>query len=346
MFQFAHPWFLLLLVLIPVIIRAWLRRRRASVRFSDTALVSGVPAQRGRHVEHYGALARAIALSAFVAAIAGPRVADWRTRIPTEGIAIMMVIDVSGSMATRDFNWRGQSISRLDAAKRAFQLFLMGGHGPNGERLDGRPTDLVGLVTFAQRPECRCPLTLSHAVLMRLLDDEQPRAIPGDSETNISDAIVLALHRLDAVGARRKVMIVLSDGEHNVPEPRSEWTPRQAGQLAANLQTPIYTIDAGSDEAAANDDAPPEGPTRASVRGSAISTLRSIAKLTSGKAFQAPDIRGLFTVYQEIDRLEKSAIQSFQYLRYYEGYLWLGLLALGTWLGICVVENTVWLRIP
>lgn len=345
MLQFAHPWFLLLLGLVPAVIVAWRRRRRASVRFSDIALFAEVPFGRSRIAERFAIATRAGCLFLLVIALAGPRLPDWRTRIPTEGIAIMMVLDVSGSMGTRDFHWDGQPITRLEAAKRAFQLFLTGGDGPHGEHLDGRPSDLIGLVTFAQRPDCPCPLTLSHAVLLRLLDDEQPRTVPGESETNISDAITFALHRLEAAPVRRKVMILLSDGEHNVPQPRSAWTPRQAAQIAANLHVPIYTIDAGVEASAAEAGAT-DAPTRAEARASALQTLQSIATITSGSAFQAHDTAALLAVCQEIDRLEKNEIQSFQYLRYYEGYPWLLLAALATWFVMYVLESTIWLRIP
>ena len=88
-----------------------------------------------------------------------------------------------------------------------------------------------------------------------MLDAEQPRSMTGESETNISDAVALGLARLRAAGARRKVLVLLTDGEHNVSTPRSGWSPRQAAQIAASLDVPIYTIDAGSDGPTAEADA-------------------------------------------------------------------------------------------
>src|SRR5439155_11825117 len=153
-----------------------------------------------------------------------------------------------------------------DAAKLAFRLFVAGGDAGNGLQLTGRPNDLIGLVTFARWPASACPLTLSHSVLLRMLDAEQPRSLPGESETNISDAVTLGLHRLDGVKARRKVLVLISDGEHNVPKPGSEWTPRQAAQVAANLHVPIYTIDAGSEPGPDDDAAAARAPTREEVQ--------------------------------------------------------------------------------
>jgi Ca-activated chloride channel family protein len=351
MIQFAHPWLLLLLPLVPVLVWRWLRHRHGALRFPDTAVFAGLPAGRSRVARRWGAGLRAAALVLLVLALAGPRFGDWRTRIPTEGVAVAVVLDVSGSMATPDFDWDGRPVSRLEAAKRALQLFVSGGDGPGGRHLEGRPNDLVGLVTFAQRPECPCPLTLSHAVLLLQLDAEQPRSIPGESETNLSDAVTLGLHRLKAVKVRRKVLILLSDGEHNVTRPRSEWTPRQAAQIAANLHVPVYTIDAGSDRGAeeagpAQPDGGADAPNRAQVRASAVRALRSLASLTGGKHFPAHDTAALLAACQDIDRLEKEEIQSFQYLRYSEGYAWFGLAALALWSGLQLLEKTVWLRVP
>jgi Ca-activated chloride channel family protein len=253
-----------------------------------------------------------------------------------------MLVDVSGSMAERDFDWNGEPISRLDAVKRAFRLFVEGGETPDGATLDGRPQDQIALVAFATRPESPCPLTLSHSVLLRLLDALQPRAIPGEMETNVSDALVLGLHRLENAAAKRKVMVLLSDGEHNVPHPQSGWTPRQAAQIAANLDVPVYTIDAGGIGAGA------EGVAGASAatREEGIHTLGEIAHITRGQSFRAGDTRQLLATCQAIDRLERQEIQSFQYRRYTEGYPWLGLAAFLTLVMIRVLELTAWRRVP
>src|SRR5262249_26551214 len=154
------------------------------------------------------------------------------------------------SMAEPDFDWQGRPINRLDAAKRVFRLFVAGGEGPDGQHLEGRSGDLIGLVTFATWPESLCPLTLSHSVLLRMLDEEEgrgvrPRTVPTESRTNIGDAIAWGLHRLDKAATARKIIVLLSDGEHNVPPPAL--TPRQAAQLAANKRVPVYAIDAGGE---------------------------------------------------------------------------------------------------
>jgi Ca-activated chloride channel homolog len=342
--EFSQPWLLLLAVLAPLLVWIWLRgRHRGALRYPNTAILIELPAGRRRLVRWGGAGMRALGLLLMIVALAGPRWPDLRTRIATEGIAMIMVVDVSGSMAEPDFTWKGQRITRLDAVKRAFTLFVAGGEGPDGQALDGRPDDLIGLVTFATRPETSCPLTLSHSALLRILAKEEPRALPNESQTNIGDAIAWALQRLEIAGSRRKVMLLLTDGEHNVPPPALK--PRQAAQIAARMEVPIYTIDAGGESA--NEAADREGsPASAADRANAERILQAVAKLTGGQCFRAHDSQALLNVCRDIDRLERQPIQSFQYRRYYEGYPWFGLAALVFLVGVRVCEMTLWQRVP
>jgi Ca-activated chloride channel family protein len=350
MFQFANPWFLLLALAAPLIVWWRLRQRRNALRHPSAALLLGLPAGRARAARWGGALLRALALLLLAVALAGPRWPDRRTRIETEGVALVLLVDVSGSMAEPDFDWRGEPMTRLDAVKRVFRLFVEGASGadplPEGvapNSFQGRATDLIGLVTFATRPETACPLTLSHSVMLRQLDAERPRSVPGDSETNLSDAIALGLHRLQSAGPRRKALLLLTDGEHNVVHPQSGWTPRQAAQVAGSLGVPIYTIDAGGTlaipEAGAKE-------TDTVLRTTAIQTLEDVARISHGRYFAAHDTAGLLAACRDIDALERADIQSFQYRRYHESYPWFALAAFGVCLGVLALEMTVWRRIP
>jgi Ca-activated chloride channel family protein len=169
-----------------------------------------------------------------------------------------------------------------------------------------------------------------------MLDDAQPLP-PPDSETNISDAIVLGLHRLQSAGPRRKVLILLTDGEHNRLEPSSRWSPIQAAHVAAGLKVPVYTIDAGPASSAGQPDP---------RRNQAERTLRDIADITGGKYFPAHDTGALLDACRVLDRLERNRIQSFQYRRYHEAYPWL---ALGAFLCLILalsLEATLWRRLP
>ena len=342
MLHFANPPFLLLMLAVPPLVWWWLRQRGGALRYPATGSLSGLPGGRGTWARYGGAGLRALALGLLVVALAGPRWPDRRTRIDTEGIALQMVVDVSGSMAEPDFDWDGP-VARLEAVKRAFRLFVTGGDA-EGAHFEGRGSDLIGLVTFGTRPECACPLTLSHSVLLKLLDDERPRSVPGESETNVSDALVLGLHRLHAAGARRKVLVLLSDGEHNVSPTPSGMTPRQASQIAANLGVRVYCIDAGGDGSSVLQ--PGARASTLANRAEGLRTLQEVAHITGGRCFSARDTKSLLAVWREIDALERSDIISFQYRRYYEGFAWFALAALAVWLLVGALELTVWQRVP
>jgi Ca-activated chloride channel family protein len=338
MVRFTEPAFLLLLLAVPPVLWWWLRQRRTALRYPATDWLAVLPRGRSRWAERSSVALRGTALALLIVALAGPRWPDRGSRIPTEGIAIQMVVDTSPSMGERDFDWQGLPLSRLEAAQKAFRLFVAGtkdGGDSDGPRFEGRPSDLIGLVTFGDRPEVTCPLTLSHAVLLHILARTEPLRV---SETNISDALVLALYRVKDAAPKRKVLILLSDGEHNYLTPRSEWTPRQAGQIAANLGIPIYAIDSGGDPGATDESS--------AVREQGVRTLRDLARITGGKYFPARDADALLAVCRDIDQREREEIESFQYRRYHEGFRWFALAAFALFVSACVLDRTVWLRIP
>jgi Ca-activated chloride channel family protein len=341
MFQFAQPLYLLLWLVLPLVVWWCLRRRARGVPHPSLALFEGLPVGRARLAEYGGLTIRVLALALLVVALAQPRWPDLRTRLDTDGIAIMLVVDVSGSMAERDFVADGEPIRRLDAVKRVFRVFVSGGESG----FQGRSSDLLGLVTFATRPETTCPLTLNHSTLLRLLETEEPRGVPGESETNLSDAVTVGLGRLRAAGPRRKVLVLLTDGEHNQAQTRSEWTPRQVAQVAASLGIPIYAIDAGA-PVPSGDEADAELSALLRARDEAVATLQDMARLTRGQYFAARDIAALGTAYRAIDRLERTTIASFQYRRYHEVYPWVGLSSFVLFVMALVLEQTLWRRLP
>jgi Ca-activated chloride channel family protein len=344
MFSFASPAYLLLLLAVPPLVWLHLRQRGRAVPHPSLALFAGLPVGQSRLARHGGLFLRVLALVLLAVALAQPRWPDLRTPLDTEGIAIVMVLDASGSMGERDFDWNAQTVSRLEAVRRVFRLFVAGSASgeqlPDGSpgRLEGRPGDLVGLVTFATRPEVTCPLTLSHSTLLRLMDAEQPRGVTGEAETNISDAVVIGLQRLKAAGPRRKVLILLTDGEHNQTSPRSGWTPEQTAILARDLGIPIYTIDAGRESPATGDSA--------DSRKRAVATMQQMAAVSGGQYFEAGDTPALLSACQAIDRKEKTPIASFQYRRYHEGYPWFALASFVLFVLALMLERTVWRRLP
>jgi Ca-activated chloride channel family protein len=337
-FHFANPGFLWLCLAVPPLVWWWLRQRRHAVRHPAAGFLAGLPPGRAGIARWGGALLRALALLVLAIALAGPRWPDLKTRIETEGVAIMMVVDASGSMATTDFKWEGEDIARIEAARRAFALFVNGGPGEGGVNLDGRPTDLIGLVAFASRPDAVCPPTLSHSVVMKLLEKQDPEENhrKGEGFTNMSDALVVALVRLHLTPARRKVIVLLTDGDYSrgKSNTRSGWKPVAVARIAAQMNVPVYCIDADTN------------PDTTTERREAIQTQQDIAATSGGQYFRAGDTRGMLAAYQAIDKLEKSDITSYRYRRYFELYPWLGGSAFLLLVLTTVLELTVWRKLP
>ncbi len=346
--SFADPAFLWLAPLAALVPWWWLRRPRPALRFSDAARFAGRAGRRAALARWGGAAARGLAGLALVLACAGPRTPDLRTRLPAEGIAVMMAIDVSGSMETDDVAWApgAPPVTRLEAARRAFKLFVGGGEAPDGTTFEPRPGDAVGVIAFAAVPQTACPLTLNHSVLFKVVDDLASKAGP-DAGTNIGDAVAEAVERLDAVKAgKRKVLILLSDGEHNVfkeddpgakrPGIDRTMKPREAAQLAANLGVRVYTIDTGGD--------PPPGaaPDAAARRRDGREALRRVAEMTGGQSFAATSGSELLAAYREISALEKVPEKAPSYRRHFEYYAWCAAAALVLLLATHALERTRW----
>ncbi len=341
----THPWTMAFLAMLPPLAWWWLRQQRGAVRYPGTTLLGKLPAGCSRRARYGSLLLRCLGLALLITAMAGPRWPDLRSRVPTEGIAIEMVVDVSGSMAERDYQWMGQAISRLDAVKQVFSLFVAGGELPGGGRLEGRASDLLGLVVFGTDAESPCPLTLSHSTLLQMLQAEKPRE--GDAaRTNLSDGIVRALLRLRDAKPRRKVIILFSDGEHNIPKEatKSEMLPREAAQLAGSLGVVIHTIDAGGTTPSISE--PGVAESSATTRDQGRKTLHELAHITHGEYSEARDTNTLGEVCRRIDGLERDPIESFQYRRYHEAYPWFGLAALACLGGVYFLELTWWRRVP
>ncbi|MCS7020965.1 MAG: VWA domain-containing protein [Gemmataceae bacterium] len=338
--QFAYPEAWLMTPLIVGAVWWWYRRRRPAINYSDLQLFGGQVGRRPSWVRWGGFFGRLVAGLALVAACAGPRRPDERTRLPAEGIAIMMVLDVSGSM-NEPLTWTdgADTLTRLEAARRAFLLFVFGGTSDDGVDFPGRPADAIGLVTFAAIPRTVCPLTFNHAsVLRQQVERLEPKA-GVDAGTNIGDAIAEGLIRLQAASSQRRVLILLSDGEHtHITD--DNLRPRQAAQLAANLGVPIYTIDSAGEP---GPDSPEEIRRHREI---GRQTLQDIAAMTGGQYFAATDGAALRQAFRQLDALERSPMTTFLYRRYYEYYPYPLATAGLILLGVLLLETTRWRTMP
>ena len=332
--HFTYPWFLLLLGMVPLLVWRYLKQSRGAWQFSDQRLLPVLPSLLVRLAWCGGLLLRISTIVLAILALAGPRWVDETSRIPTEGISIAMIVDVSVSMGYEDFAWENTKTTRLLGVKKLFRLFVAGGTGPDGVELKGRPNDLIALVAFATHPETVCPLTLEHMALLKIMEKQEPRKGVNEGTTNPGDAIAWALHVLQQAPTKRKVVVFLTDGESNVDK---TYRPRQAAQLAANLSIPIYAINASPE---------PKDQAEAEVFEGARVMMQTLANMTDGAYLRAQDGRGLLKAYESIDRLERERIQSFQYRRFDEGFYWFALAALACGLTMIVLESTLWRRVP
>lgn len=338
--QFAHPEFLWLLPLAAVVAWWWLRRSRPAVRFSDSSLFTGARGSKARRAVWGGVALRALACLALVVGCAGPRLPDEQTRLPAEAIAIMMVMDVSGSMDAQVPWAAGQPpVTRLEAARRAFKFFVAGGEAPDGTRFEARPSDQIGLIAFAVIPQTACVLTLNHSVLLKEADTLKPW-YGVSAGTNVGDAITEALIQLDAAkGAKSKVLILLSDGQH-IQSKDSIHKPLQAAQLAANLGFKVYTIDAGGDPALIAD------PSERAEREEGRQTLKAVADMTGGRAFTANAGSDMLAAFKVIDSMERTVVVAPQYRRYFEYYPWCAAAAVVLLLTVHLLDRTRWRVVP
>lgn len=331
MITFGQPWFLILLGFIPLI--WWVHfnpRRRAQLRFTGIdRLKQGTPSW-SQYARHLPPLLRSIAVALLVVAIARPQKADEETRISTEGIAIQLVLDRSGSMNNEDFvDANGRRRTRLDAVKSVVRQFVQG----DGDELKGRDDDLVGLIVFARYADTECPLTHDHQHLARALEKvEVPRTRDEDG-TAIGDALLLGVERTrniarrfgedDAFKIKSRVIILLTDGEQNF----GKYLPTEAAEAAAAVGVKVYTIGAAPEYQEQNVGGLlfQQRTVRVPVQVNE-EELQKVASLTGGKYFRARDAESLRAIYEEIDRLERTTIDRESFFRYEElAYKWLQL---------------------
>lgn len=312
--RLASPWWLLALVLLPLVWAGLRRRRHAAVRFPTLTDVraAGLGGGTARRLL-LGAL-RLAAVALVIGALARPQLGREETRVHREGVDVMLAVDVSGSMLAEDFSVDGARASRLAAVKDVVRDFI-----------DGRPNDRMGLVLFAGRPYTQAPLTLDHGWLKQHLDRAEVGMI--EDGTAVGSALATAVNRLRPSSAKSKFVVLLTDGQSNA----GRVSPTTAADAAAALGIKVYTIGAGTRGMA------PYPAT--DLFGNRVyrpvpvdideASLQAIAKATGGRYFRATDTDSLRQIYAEIDRAERVAFEAPVYQDYREGYPWLAWPALG-----------------
>lgn len=327
-FRFDDPLWLFALLVVPVMVIVENRRAaRRGVLFSTATLFAKLPRGFAERAAPYLPWLARLGIVLVVVALSRPQIGRSEFRVRTEGIAIQLAIDRSGSMDALDFrDPSGEPVNRLTAVKGVVRQFVAGG-GDDGA-LRGRRDDAIGLVVFGGYAEQRCPLTLDHGALLSVLDGVE---IPGhdltakeqraarelireEAATAIGDGLVRAVGGLRDSKQKSRIVVLLTDGENTA----GVIDPLTAAKIAQEQGVRVYTIGIGSNGVApflVYDDFGQRMLVSQNVRLDE-STLRGIAAATGGKYWNARDTKTLENVYAEIDALERSEIESLVYSEY------------------------------
>jgi Ca-activated chloride channel family protein len=330
---FAHPYFLLLLLLLPVL--AWLKGKvgfQPAFLYSSVQLVRGITGITRSRAGSILLQLRWLALALFIIALARPQLGEGETKITASGIDIVLAIDLSGSMSSEDFQLRGQRVNRLIIAKDVLQQFIV-----------KRPNDRIGLVAFATDAYIAAPLTLDHDFLLQNLERLEIAA-PGKDQTAIGSALAAALNRLRELKSKSKIVILMTDGQNNA----GKVPPLTAAEAAETLKVKVYTIGVGTRGLAQFPYIDAFGrkdykPIQVDID---EDTLTQIAKRTGGKYYRADKTETLRSVYDEIDQLEKTEVEVKKYQRYRELFPLAALPGLVLLLLEVILNHTVWRKLP
>ena len=323
---FANPNYLyLLLLLIPL--KAWyilrLRKKQATLQVSSMDAFSAPRATTFKvYMRHLPFVLRIVSIALIIVILARPQSTNsWDTR-STEGIDIILAMDISGSMLAEDLK-----PNRLEAAKTVAATFI-----------NGRPNDNIGLVLFSGESFTQCPLTSDHAVLLNLFKDITNGMI--EDGTAIGLGIANSVSRIKDSKAKSRVIILLTDGVNN----KGEIAPLTAAEIAQTFGIRIYTIGVGTHGEAPYPYRTPFGVQYQNMKVEIDEpVLKQIASMTGGQYFRAVDNASLRAIYQEIDLLEKTKISVQQYSKKQEEYLPLALLVFALLMLEVLVRNT-WLK--
>jgi Ca-activated chloride channel family protein len=321
--EFANPFFLWFLLLIPVMIAWYIWRQRklygylnvSTAKAFTVSVKSVVP--KLRHLE---IALRSLALTALIIALARPQSSlSWQDTT-TEGIDIIIASDISGSMLAADFQ-----PNRLEAGKKIAIDFIK-----------NRPNDRIGLVIFSGESFTQCPLTIDHSVLINLYNDIHYGMI--NDGTAIGMGLATAVNRLKDSEAKSKVVILLTDGSNNM----GSIPPITAAQIAKQFNVRVYTVGVGTNGYAPF---PVQTPMGIQYQQALVDidepTLQKIADITGGQYFRATNNNKLKSIYDQIDKLEKAKIDVTQYHKKTEMFLPLAILALAL-LGLeFILKNTL-----
>lgn len=326
---FDNPELLWLLVIPALLAALYIYReivgRRPHLRVSGIGpWLAGGPSVLGM-MRHIPMILRTVALSMIIVAIARPRSSTHMDKIDTEGIDIVLAMDVSTSMLARDF-----TPDRISAAKDIAIEFI-----------SQRPSDRMGIVVFAGESYTQCPLTTDRATLINLMKEIETGVI--DDGTAIGNGLAVAVARIQGSDAKSRVVILLTDGVNNC----GEITPQNAADIAKTYGVRVYTIGVGANGTAPYPVVTPWGVEMQNVEVEIDEDLlRSIAETTGGKYFRATDNTKLSEIYSEINKMEKARTTIDSFPVYKELFGRFGLVALICLLLEALLSLTLFRKLP
>ena len=331
---FARPWLLLLLLAIPLV--AWLRGKRgpaAALTYSSTASLRAIGKRSAARAGKILRTLLLVSLAIFVIALARPQLGKSLTQIEASGIDIMLVLDVSGSMLTKDFTIGGQEATRVDAIREVTRKFI-----------EGRPNDRIGIIAFAGRPYVVSPMTLDHDWLLQNLDRVRIGLV--EDGTAIGSAMAAAASRLNDKHSKSRVLVLLTDGENNA----GKIPPNTAAEAVKALKIHFYAIGIAPAPIFTN-----RGPLTDALGNILYENqrvefnetgLREVAKIADGKFFRANDTKSLEQIYDDIDKLERSTVSVKKYQQYRDLFPLCLMSGCGLLLAQILLSQTIWKKLP
>ncbi len=325
---FANPYYLwLFLLFIPAIVWYIFKHRNAeaTLQVSSTWAFDSIGNSYKKYLRHLLFILRLAAVACIIVIIARPQSSNNWSKQSTEGIDIVVALDISTSMLARDFD-----PDRIEAAKDVAHQFI-----------SGRTTDNIGLVIFAGESFTLCPMTTDRSVLLNMLREVHCGMI--EDLTAIGDGLATAVNRIKDGPAKSKTIILLTDGTNNA----GDISPETAAQIASTFGIRVYTIGVGTQGEAPYPRQTPYGIEYVSMPVEIDeATLQSIANTTGGKYFRATNKNVLKNIFSEIDKLEKTKLIVKEFSTKEEMYLPWGIVALLLLFCEILLRRTILRNIP
>ena len=338
---FAHPWLLLLLLAIPLL--AYFRGRSgpaAALTFSSTSALRSLGKTSAARAGRFLRALLLLGLAFLGIAMARPQLGTSLTQVEASGIDIMLVLDVSQSMLTKDFSVGGDRVTRVEAIREVTRRFI-----------EARPNDRIGIIAFAGHPYVVSPMTLDHDWLLQNLDRVRTGLV--EDGTAIGSAIASAANRLNDKRSKSRAIVLLTDGENNA----GKIPPTTAAEAVKALQIRFYAIGAGI-----NGIAPAPvfdqrtGKPFTDMFGNIMyqnqrvefneAGLKEVARIADGQFFRATDTKSLEQIFGDIDKMEKTTVAVKKYQQYRDLFPACIMAGCGLLVAQILLSQTIWKKLP